>query len=178
MPPLPRSYIEILIPLCWYLLGGGVFGRWLAQESGAVRNGISAFTRRGQRASKLLLPQREDTRIQRAATSKTVLTQIQPCWHPGIGLPGSSNVRKKCLVFISHQVYDTSLYQPQGTETGDGFGVRKGDIPVPQTRPKSKLQTQNLGFRRGRGGGGVAKPFGSVFDRILIPFRKGRRVTR
>ena len=91
----PSLYLEILAPQCdgaWRW----AFRMWLGHEGGALVNAISAFTRRGKRASWLSLPC-EDT-VERWPFMKQgmgALIRHWICWWLHLGLPASKTVRNK-----------------------------------------------------------------------------------
>lgn len=68
-------------------------------------NKISALKKGTPESSLILLLPREDTREQKSATQKMVLTKTQQCWYPDLGLPASRTVGNKFLFCKSPHVW-------------------------------------------------------------------------
>ena len=72
----PNSYVEILTSYI-LILGGGVFGKYLGHEDGALMNGISVQT--PESSPTLLLPCKDIGRLQPRRHPSPEADG--PCWH-------------------------------------------------------------------------------------------------
>ena len=88
-----NAYVEILAPSVM-ILGGGAYGRWLAQEGEALMNGISALIEEAQESFPLLLPCEDTVKF------LWIGTKLSPDSESASILPidfsASRTVRNKC----------------------------------------------------------------------------------
>ena len=99
-PPAPNSHVEILV--LKVMEEGGVFGRWLGHESGALMNGISALIKDSRKNLNPFWHSEQDTE------SANILT---------LDFPDSRSVRNTFL-FKASQCMIFWLRKPEGTKTG------------------------------------------------------------
>lgn len=93
--------------------GGEVFERWLAYESGAPMNGISAFIKEIPEWWASSLPCEESKKWHPPA-QKMALARTQPPRHPDLGLPEWGEINFCCLSPLACGIL---LRQPEWTNT-------------------------------------------------------------
>lgn len=111
---LQNSYVKVLSPNEMVLVGGA-FGRWLDPEGRPLRNGISVFIEENSESSgtpSTMWGFRKDAIYE--AGSKLLPDGIDYLF---LNVPASETRRNKCLLLLSHLVYDTLLQQPTWTKT-------------------------------------------------------------
>lgn len=82
-------------------------------QSGALRNGITALTSSERAGLPSLLSTMWHTPSPQPIIQKMALPSIWPCWHPDLTLAVSRTVKNKFLFLTNHPVCDTLVQHPK-----------------------------------------------------------------
>ena len=104
--PAPQ-FILLILTTNVMVLGGEASGRWLGHEGRGLMNGISVLIKIWRNQSSPFLPGEDARKRQPSENQKRALTRPQPCCYLDLGLPVSTTMRNKFLLFISHLVRRT-----------------------------------------------------------------------